>query len=545
MIHICGLARLLTGMLRVVSVLLSSCLLLASTARAQTATPHPPGLREPVVHRIEIDRQNVFDSTETSAWYARIANSLHVTTREGVVERELLFRPGQPFDSARVAETVRNLRALGIFREVQVDTVTTDSGLAALVRTQDAWTTKAYLSARGSGGQVTYGMGLEEANLLGRLFRVLVLYRKETDRSILQLGFDRRRLLANRIDLTTVYEHLSDGDHASATLALPFYSLSSITGASVGGEWFDGRVLRYFNGERVASDSVQRRFAIARVGMARALRASPAGYLRIGANTQLRREDYVPEHFAGTMPRTITGALSLYAEASRARFTTIRNYRALGPEEDVDLSTTLRVGTSIAPRGWGYARTGVGPLLTLQTGVRFPSGFATAQAAATSLLNGAGLDSGTFTLGGTAVLQPTERQSVVLHLDGGWAVNPAPAGALDLGLERGPRAFPAYAFTGDRSFFAMAEYRWIVAPNVAKLVNVGVAAFADYGGAWYSGSPRRTGTDLGFGLRLGSTRLSSVKSAARIDIARRLRNDAEPGGWVLIFGEGFPFEITK
>jgi hypothetical protein len=72
-----------------------------------------------------------------------------------------------------------------------------------------------------------------------------------------------------------------------------------------------------------------------------------------------------------------------------------------------------------------------------------------------------------------------------------------------------------------------------------------VAAFADYGGAWYAGSPRRTGTDFGLGLRLGATRLSSVKGAARIDLARRLANDAQRAGWVLVFGEGFPFEITR
>jgi hypothetical protein len=461
------------------------------------------------------------------------------------VERELLFQPGQPFDSARVAETVRNLRQLGVFRAVRVDTVRTDSGLAARVETQDAWTTKAYLSARGSGGQVAYGIGLEEGNLLGRLFQVMLQYRKETDRSALTLGFNRRRLFANRVDLTTLFEHLSDGNHAGATLAMPFYSLSSTSGVSVGGEWFDGRVLRYFNGERVASDSVQRRFAIGRVGVARAIRASPSGYLRVGVDAQLRREDYAPEHFVGAIPRTITGALDAYAEVSRARFVIARNYRALGPDEDVDLSTTVRVGASVAPSAWGYARTGVGPLLTMQTGARLPIGFAVAQAAATSLFSGAGLDSGTFTLGGTALLQPTARQALVLHLDAGWAKNPAPGAELDLGLERGPRGFPAHAFTGDRSFFGMAEYRWIVAPNMMRLVNVGLAAFADYGGAWYAGSPRRTGTDFGLGLRLGATRLSSVKGAARIDLARRLANDAQRAGWVLVFGEGFPFEITR
>ena len=49
-----------------------------------------------------------------------------------MVTRELLFRPGEPFDSAEVQETVRNLRGLGIFRRVLWDSVRTDTGLEGI-----------------------------------------------------------------------------------------------------------------------------------------------------------------------------------------------------------------------------------------------------------------------------------------------------------------------------------------------------------------------------------------------------------------------------
>ncbi|HEU4642500.1 MAG TPA: hypothetical protein VFS44_08605 [Gemmatimonadaceae bacterium] len=529
--------RHLTGVVLVGLVLSSAAAAQGHTARARSSAP--------IVDRIEIDRESVFDSSETTAWYARLANALHVTTRRSVVERELLFHAGEPFDSARVAESARNLRRLGIFRAVRVDTVETDSGIVARVVTRDAWTTRAYFSLSGSGGQVAYGLGLKESNLLGRFIQLRATYRKEPDRSTLQFSYDQPRLLASRIGLTTLYEHLSDGRHAGASLSWPFFSLSSTGAASVGGEWFDGRVLRYFGGERVASDSVQRRFAIGRLGVARALRADERGYLRVGLEAQLRREDYVPESFTGVIPRTITGAVVLYAEASRARFAIVRNFRSLSPDEDVDLSSTVRVGVGVAPAAWGYERTGVGPQLAAHTGVRFPGGFAILDAAATPLFGSAGLDSGTFTAAGTAVLQPTARQSAVVHLDVGREVNPAPGAEFDLGLERGPRAFPAHAFTGDRSFFTMAEYRWIAVPDLAGLGSIGLAAFADYGGAWYGGSPWRTGKDFGVGLRLGSHRISSVRSAARIDIARRVGNGVERGSWVLVVGSGFPFEALQ
>ena len=64
-------------------------------------------------------------SAGTSSIPTRPASSpgwrMPFTSRPGAVtiRRELLFRPGEPYDSARVAESERNLRALGIFRRVR------------------------------------------------------------------------------------------------------------------------------------------------------------------------------------------------------------------------------------------------------------------------------------------------------------------------------------------------------------------------------------------------------------------------------------------
>jgi len=55
------------------------------------------------------------------------------------------------------------------------------------------------------------------------------------------------------------------------------------------------------------------------------------------------------------------------------------------------------------------------------------------------------------------------------------------------------------------------------------LMTLGFAASADWGGAWYDGSPQRTGTHWGLGLRLGGMRAASGKGATRIDLARRTR----------------------
>ena len=76
-----------------------------------------------------------------------------------------------------------------------------------------------------------------------------------------------------------------------------------------------------------------------------------------------------------------------------------------------------------------------------------------------------------------------------------------------------------------------------------KLSALGLAGFLDYGGAWYAGTKRRTGWDFGAGLRFGPTRTTSVRNT-RLDFAYRVKNDAQRGGWVLIFGSGFAFPAS-
>src|SRR5687767_3341383 len=61
-----------------------------------------------VVQRVLLEPRDIFDPHERS-WLARMANRLHFQTRPWVVRRELLFEPGEPYDSALVAESERNL----------------------------------------------------------------------------------------------------------------------------------------------------------------------------------------------------------------------------------------------------------------------------------------------------------------------------------------------------------------------------------------------------------------------------------------------------
>jgi hypothetical protein len=206
----------------------------------------------------------------------------------------------------------------------------------------------------------------------------------------------------------------------------------------------------------------------------------------------------------------------------------------------VDLGLTIRLGLLAAPKAFGYERDGVAPLLTGRLGAQVPGGFGYLEALVGGMYDGAGLDSGSVQLGATAVLQPGPHQVGILHVEGGWLKDPVPGTEFDLGLGTGPRAFADHAFTGDRSYFATAEYRVTVVDDFLGMIGLGVAGFVDHGGAWYSGSRRRTGWDAGIGLRLGASR-STDTEALRFDLAHRFANDVERPGWVITVGKGFVF----
>jgi hypothetical protein len=523
---------------RLVLPLLACCLPVALSAQSATDPGSAPS--DPTVIRaIQLERRDVFDPHEKS-WLARVANALHFETRAPTVRRELLFGVGEPYDSARVAESERNLRGLGVFRKVQIDSVQTDSGVVMKVLTKDGWSTRADWRFRSAGGEVEFTIGMVEDNLLGTASSASVRYRKTPDRSTVALGFRRPRLFAGQVGLGLAYENRSDGRLSAVALEQPFYSLTSTSGFRLEAEDRDERVLRFFEGSADAQDTLSRRYTLVRGSAAWALRASSEGFVRLGLQAQVRRDDFLPEGSGLSFPRSVTGAFGPYFAWNRAKFLVTQGVSGFAREEDVDLGTTVRAGLNFAPRAFGYERNGIAPLVLARAGAKIPGGFGYLEGLAGGMYSSAGLDSGVVELAATGVLKPTRGHVGVVHVEAGWIENPLPGSEFDLGLGSGPRAFRSHAFTGDRTVFATAEYRVTVADDFLGLVGLGIAGFVDHGGAWYAGTPRRLGWDAGLGLRLGASRASDTE-ALRFDLARRFGNDAEDAGWVVTVGKGFVF----
>lgn len=117
------------------------------------------------VGRITIARQPVF--RPDGGWLQRTGNKLHRQTRERVLRRDLLFRPGDAFDPELVVRNEQLLRTRDYIADadidVRLDPVDTTC-VELIVRTRDSW------SISGDGAWRSRGrtmIGLEDANILG------------------------------------------------------------------------------------------------------------------------------------------------------------------------------------------------------------------------------------------------------------------------------------------------------------------------------------------------------------------------------------------
>ena len=518
--------------------LVLGCVLLALPAVARAQEGAEPG--PPVIDTIIIVTQDIFrpEEAQSNALY-RIMNALHVTTRPSVVRHELLFKQGQPYDSARVAETERNLRTRGLFRHVSIDSMTVGDKLNMLVETNDGWTTELVLNANFTGGEFNWALGGIERNFIGTGARVGIVYRDEPDRTALRLLGGMDRIRGTRTGVNGFYDDLSDGSFGGWYGGMPYRSFGDRWGMDLPGEAGNQRILQFRDGDSL--ETYRRRLFWQLGSVSYAPVAGPRGYVRLGVVGQIKREEYMLwTTDASTVPDTVMGAAGVFVEAMKPRYMVVTHYNGFAREEDVDLSSLASLSFWLAPDAWGYERTGVAPGFVLQAGTSIGRHFAKIRAWGHGLFTSAGLDSGQVRVTATAATRFYRRHSTVLHVQVGALKNVAPGSEFDLGSGFGPRAFEAHAFTGERMAFAILEHRAYLIDQLIGMMGLGFAGFLDYGGAWFADEPSRLGGDVGVGLRIGSTR-STAANVGRLDLAYRFGEGFEGKRWVVSFGQQFPF----
>ncbi len=175
-----------------------------------------------------VDNNSIFDLSELDPdasfrWAYRLANKLHVRTRENFITDELLFRVGDCVDTLLLAETERLLRAYRFIGDADVFSIPQPDGDQHVnVYTRDEWTTKIDLGFRVDDGIRIEGLEVTEENFLGRGVLLQGFLRKDKEVQDLGIELETPRIAGTRWDSRVSLGTTRAGNFFEESLTYPF-----------------------------------------------------------------------------------------------------------------------------------------------------------------------------------------------------------------------------------------------------------------------------------------------------------------------------------
>ena len=538
----------------------------------------PPGVpddatleaRGAVVGEILIRAGDVFDPTDPAEdrLLFRVANRLHRSTRDGVIDNWLLLRPGDPYSRRLIEESERLLRATRYLYDAHIRPVRyRDNRVDLEVITRDVWTLTAGVGLSRAGGENTTRLQVQDTNFLGTGREVQLEHADDVDRTSTLAVYRDRQLAGSRVSLELWLGENSDGTLKRLELERPFFALETRRAAGlfyrdeerVDRLWAGGEVVDRFRQQRTFVEvygGLSRGLAGGREGRARGRGAArwTAGFTYDRRRFSQASKEFYPEDPPTELPvadRTLAYPW-LGWEWVEDRFLEVNDVDQL--ERTEDFYAGKRLGARL-----GYsAQTLAGDRDRVVFATEFETGWRPGRGSLLLLAGGVG-----GRLAGSAghenlvagVAARYFRRTFGRHLFfaalGADAVDRLDAEEqLLLGGDNGVRGYPLRYQAGDRRLLATVEQRFYTDWHLFRLLYVGAAVFADVGRAWYDGedpkqpddAPYHLGwlSDVGFGLRLASSR-SGQGAMVHLDVAFPLERDPsiESVQWLITTRETF------
>ncbi len=507
----------------------------AEPASATVAEFERQGAR---IGAIEIDVEDIFDPSrpgESAAVY-RLANELHLQTRDDAIRSQLLFRENDPLSRQKVAETERLLRGRRYLYDAWI--VPTcyhahDNTVDLRVRVRDVWSLNPGFSFNRKGGTNKVGFEVEDQDFLGRGELVSLSWGRNVDRDVLQAVYEDPQILGTWWRGRAAYSDNSDGNLGELAVSRPFYSLDARWSAGTGllaGERVD---TRYQQG-KVLDAYVENtdRFEIFG-GRSRGLQDGWARRWLAG----VRYED---SRFGETVDRPLVAPLPgdrrlvypwVGLEWIEDDYVTTHNQDQLSRTEDLQFGRTLRAELGLSSSLWGADRTAALARVHGEVGRRLGEGqslFLEGDLAG-RLEDGGPAD---VLLQGEARYYRRQAPHALFFASarGSLAERPDLDHQLLLGGDNGLRGYPLRYQSGTASALVTVEERFYTDWYPFHLFNIGAAVFADAGRTWgrdvTGQSPLGLLSDVGVGLRIGNAR-SGLGNVLHVDLAVPL--ERQPG----------------
>jgi hypothetical protein len=473
----------------------------------------------PPIDRVEIVRHDIFEAGDggTVSWPYRLANRLHVRTREDVIRRQLLFSADRCADAETLAQTERNLRGTGFLRDARVEAEPASSGrpgaVDVRVSTWEKWTTTPLLGFGQVGNRSVWSVGIAERNLFGRGLHVEVQRRSEIDRDQTLLAFRDPAVAGSRVQASASFADRSDGRRTDLGVARPFFSLDTRWAFAARADAFEQLDPLYSAGERVADLAHEGRALDLEGG--RRLGRTADGALRLHGAYRWRRDRVESDQ----RRFGIAEAGLSFVQHGYLRLTHVNRFERA---EDFNLGHQLSAAAGISLPALGGGKETV---LFLSAGGRkgLPIGrerFVIGEAAWTGRRTGGRWENGLADTRLAGAFRLAPRALLLTQARYRHGVNLDPETQLTVGAQNGLRGYAVNQWAGSRSLLLGTEARLFVADDVAQLLSFALAAFGEMGYAWQRGTSVNLGdlrSDVGLGVMIGRNRLTS--RPLRMDVA--------------------------
>ena len=508
--------------------------------------------RKASIGKIEVEVGDVFDLTKADedTRIGRTANRLHITTREAVIRRVLLFAEGDRVRERRIYETERLLRALPFVKTARIDPVIQPDGtVVARVRVRDAWTTQVNAGYSQVGGQKTMNMGVDEKNFMGMGKDVAFDLSKDPVRSTWGLAYGDPQLFGSRWTLNMHTQYLTDGFIRSIQLLRPFFALD--TSWSAGAAMSESHNTLYFYDQGVAI--LQAPFIQNAVSLTWGKLLHESGDRVWRGGLLLQRQDTAYGALTQTAPTGFLQAPTLTDRRLRGpaltlatqkdAFEDFENLQGMDNPEDYNLAWNGDIALGTYSRSWGSTMAAPFFLIEATKGWSSSSDNLTLLAASWAGRKPAtGLENSLASISLVKYHKLAENQILAGLVAVDRAQRPDPENWYYMGGDQGMRGFPNELHPGDARWLTSFEYRYLTEQRWWGLVRLGYDAFVDLGSVHRVDGQgwTRVYSDVGFGLRLGNLK-SSIGRVILLSVAVPLNREPYQDRWQFTVGNAVRF----
>ncbi|HET9208879.1 MAG TPA: POTRA domain-containing protein [Thermoanaerobaculia bacterium] len=525
----------------------------------------PPGS---VIGEVRVAAKDIFNADDPgeNRKLFRFANHLHRTTRAGVIERQLLFKPGDVFNPELIAESARILRANDYLYDVDIRPVLRGDGKVDVeVTTRDVWTLQGGASFGRAGGRNSTSFSLDDSNFLGTGKEIEADRIGTVDRTSNLVRYTDPNLLGSRVRLLASYADNSDGGRQRLEVERPFYSLDTRWAAGVRGFHDDRLESLYTLGKAKTFFRHQTDFVEAYGGYSPGL---VDGFThRWEAGFTYTRDDFArtTKFPAGFGTGGHGKALNLFSlppdrvlaypwvrfESVQSRYVVEKDLDRIQRSEDLNLGRQYSLLLGLSSPTFG----GDGTRWVAQTAIS--DGWRPTSGQIVLFQLGASTrwyqkDTENLVAGGRVRYYLRDLGSQVFYASLGADLAHRLDGEdqLLLGGDSGLRGYPLRYQAGDRRFLLTLEQRFYSDREIFHLVHLGAAAFFDAGQAWFVDTltardrvlrqERKILKDIGLGLRIASSR-SSRGAVLHLDVAFPLdrTRSIQSVQWLISTGDTF------